>query len=132
MVFEASEGGALEDGEVKHYDADGACTCLGALCSLTGSPSFWLFSVLTKAVVCAGIGTIGYYCACDVRGARVGCLIFILLVSVLGIDLRAFPRQDCEGVHEGSTSVESASGDTRRGVRLAKYDRLGMTRGRSR
>ena len=38
MVFEASEGG-----EVKHYDADGACTCLGRPCSLTGSPSFWLF-----------------------------------------------------------------------------------------
>jgi len=26
VVFEASEGGALEDDEVKHYDADGACT----------------------------------------------------------------------------------------------------------
>ena len=26
MVFEASEGGALEDGEVKHYGAGGACT----------------------------------------------------------------------------------------------------------
>jgi len=26
VVFGASEGGALEDGEVKHYDADGACT----------------------------------------------------------------------------------------------------------
>ena len=26
MVFEASEGGALKDGEMKHYDADGACT----------------------------------------------------------------------------------------------------------
>ena len=45
MVFEASEGGALQDGMVKHYDAD--CMylwqCLSRLCSLTGSPSSWLF-----------------------------------------------------------------------------------------
>ena len=26
VVFEASEGDALEDGKVKHYDVDGACT----------------------------------------------------------------------------------------------------------
>ncbi len=25
VVFEASEGNALQDDEVKHYDADGAC-----------------------------------------------------------------------------------------------------------
>jgi len=26
VVFEVSEGDALEDGKVKHYDVDGACT----------------------------------------------------------------------------------------------------------
>ena len=65
---------------------------------------------------------IGCYCTFNVRCVRVGCLIFTLLVSVLGsID------RDCEGVHEGSTSVESGTGDMRRGVRLGKYDQLGMT-----
>ena len=53
-----------------------------------------------------------------------GCLIFTLLVSVLGIDLRAFRRRVREGVCEGSTSVESASRDTKRGVGLRKYDSL--------
>jgi len=66
------------------------------------SDTFALFflgiSVLTKVVVYDVIGTIDCYRACDVRGARVGCLIFTLLVSVLGIDLRAFRRRVREGV----------------------------------
>jgi len=60
--------GALEDGEAKRYDVD----------------------VLTKVVVYAVIVTFDCYGAFDVRGARMGWLIFTLLVSVLGIDLRAF------------------------------------------
>jgi hypothetical protein len=65
VVFEASEGGALEEDDgVKHYDADGACR-YGNLSrpsmfffSDTFSLffSFWLFSVLTKVVVYVGIG----------------------------------------------------------------------------
>ena len=44
---------------------------------------FLAVSALTKVVVYAGIGTIDCYGACDFRGARVGCLIFTLIVSVL-------------------------------------------------
>jgi len=40
--------------------------------------------VLTEVLVYAIVGTIDRYGACDVRGALVGCLIFTLLVSVLG------------------------------------------------
>jgi len=93
---------------------------------------FLAVSVLTKVVVYTGIRTIDCYGACDVRGAHVGCLIFTLLVSVLGMDLRAFRWRDRHGVREGSISVESTSGDTRRGVGSEKYDRLGMTSGRKR
>jgi len=93
---------------------------------------FLAVSVLTKVVVYAGIGTTDCYGACDFRGARVGCPIFTLLVSVLGIDLRAFQRRDRDGVREGSTNVESASRNTRRCVGLGKYDQLSMTRGRAR
>ena len=60
MVIEASEGVALEDDEVKHYDADGACTCgnVWATFSNTFALSFLTVSVLTKVVVYAGIGTV--------------------------------------------------------------------------
>jgi len=93
VVFEASEGGALEDDEVKHYDADGGCTSGNVWAGYVSNMfalSFLTVSVLTKVVVYAGIGTIDCYHACDVRGARVGCLIFTLLLSMLGIELRAF------------------------------------------
>jgi len=74
---------------------------------------FLAVSVLMEVVVYGDIGTIDCYRARDVRGARVGCLIFTLLVSVLGIYLRAFRRRDRDGVCRDSTSVEGASGDTR-------------------
>jgi len=93
-----------------------------AMFSDTFALSFLAVSELTKVVVYAVIGAIDCYRACDVWGARVGCLIFTLLVLVLGIDLRAFRRRVCEGVREGSTSVGSASRDMRRGVELRKYD----------
>ena len=93
---------------------------------------FLAVSVLTKVVVYTGIRTIDCYGAYDDRGAHVGCLIFTLLVSVLGMDLRAFRWRDRDGVREGSISVESTSGDTRRGVGSEKYDRLGMTSGQKR
>ena len=119
VVFEVGEGGALRGGEMKYYGAGGVCTSgdvwAGYVLLQVRPPLLGRFS-MEKMVVYAGIGTIDCYRACDVRGARDGCLIFTLLVSVLGIDLRAFARRDREGVREGSTSVESASGDTRRGV----------------
>lgn len=60
VMFEAREGGGLEDGEVKHYDADGMCTS-GMFGSTMFSNTLALFlavSALTKVVVYAGIETI--------------------------------------------------------------------------
>ena len=62
VAFEASESGGLEDDEVKHYDADGACTSLRcfepAMFSDIFALSFLAVSVLTKVVVYSGIGVI--------------------------------------------------------------------------
>jgi len=90
-MFEASEGSELEDDEMM--------LMVHVPLSMFGQAIFSdtfalpLLSVLTKVVVYAGIGTIDCYRACDVRGARVGCLIITLLISVLD-------------VREGSISVE--------------------------
>jgi dihydrosphingosine 1-phosphate phosphatase len=59
VVFEASEGGAVEKDEVKHYDADGAWIPTFAL-SVLADMYFFFFHmlVLTKVVVYAGIGVL--------------------------------------------------------------------------
>jgi len=63
VMFEAREGGALEDGEVKHYDADGTCTSgmFGPTMFSNTLALFLAVSALTKVVVYAayaGIETI--------------------------------------------------------------------------
>jgi hypothetical protein len=79
--------------------------------------AFLAVSVLTKVFCIRWDWDYSDCChSCDVRGARVGCLV-ITFISVSGIDLRAFRRRDREGVREGSISADSEKRQRRRQAR---------------
>lgn len=77
VAFEANEGGSLEDDEVKHYDADGACAL--------GNVSAWpdtSFSADEGGCIRRYWDYFHRHRASDVRSPRVGCL------ATSGVDLR--------------------------------------------
>ena len=69
VMFEASEGDALQDDEVKHYNADSACASGDVWALYPGIlVCAGVVSVSTKVIVYAGIGIIVTDGAYDVRG----------------------------------------------------------------
>jgi hypothetical protein len=82
VVFEASEGDALQDDEVKHYDADSARAwrCLGPLSGICAG----VLSVSTKVIMYADSGTIvpdGAYRCSKPRYSMDSDVLDIALVS---------------------------------------------------
>jgi hypothetical protein len=77
VVFEIREGGTLEDDdEVKHYDADGMCASCRVFWICVDRTSAFHFVVSIDEGSCIRWHWHDCHCdrACDVRGARMGCL----------------------------------------------------------